>query len=405
MKYTNEFLKEIPKTDLHLHLDGSLRLNTLIELSKKYNVELPSYTEEGLKELVFKDRYADLGEYLKGFFYTTAVLQTEEAMERVAYELAWDCINDGVRYCEVRFAPQLHINDNLSFEQILVSVNNGLEKAQKEYNNSDEIKNSDKPPFHYGIIVCALRMFGPEFSSYYKKMFEVHQYSNKKEIFSLASLELAKATEQIIFSKGLPIVSFDLAGQEYGYPAVDHKPAYEHCHNHFIKKIVHAGEAYGAESIFQAITHLHANRIGHGFYLFDTEKIGNPNIDDKEKYIKNLSNYIADRRITIEVCLTSNLQTNPALKDIKDHTFKQMLEHGLSVSLCTDNLLVSNTTVTKETRLAVDNFDIKPKKLKDIMIYGFKRSFFPGSYMDKRRYCREIIDYYDKVEKKHDVRN
>lgn len=403
MKYTNEFLKEIPKTDLHLHLDGSLRLGTLIELAKEYKIDLPSYTEEGLKKLVFKDRYADLGEYLAGFIYTTAVMQTEEAMERIAYELAWDCIKDGVKYIEVRFAPQLHINDNLSFEQILLSVNRGLEKAKKEYNSTEEVVSKQCPPFHYGIIVCALRMFVPEMSSYYKKMFEVHKYSTHKEILSLASLELAKATTQIIHSHDLPIVSFDLAGQEYGYPAVDHKQAYEHCHHHFLKKIVHAGEAYGAESIFQAITYLHANRIGHGFYLFDTSKIENPNIEDKEKYVRDLSNYIADRRITIEVCLTSNLQTNPALLNIKDHTFKQMLEHGLSVTLCTDNLLVSNTTVSKETRLAVDNFDIKPKKLKDIIIYGFKRNFFPGSYMEKRTYCREIIDFYEKVEKKYGI--
>ncbi|HOK39618.1 MAG TPA: adenosine deaminase family protein [bacterium] len=397
--YKLEFLKKIPKTDLHLHLDGSLRIPTLIELAKENNVQLPSYTVDGLKQLVFKDRYNSLAEYLQGFIYTVATLQTAEALERVAYELAWDNINEGVRYIEVRFAPQLHINKNLSFEQILEAVNKGLKRAETEYNSSEKIKNNEEPPFHYGIIVCSLRMFMPMMSEYYRKLFEVHKYSTQEEIFALASIELAKATEKLLNTTDIPVVGFDLAGQENGYPAGTHKTAYEICHNYFLKKTVHAGEAYGAESIFQAITHLKADRIGHGFYLFDENKIESKKIVDKQKYIRDLANYIADRRITIEVCLTSNLQTNPNLKDIKEHTFKKMLEHGLSVTICTDNMLMSNTTVTKEIKLAVDNFNIPLKKLRDIIIYGFKRSFFPGDYMTKRKYCRQIIDYYDKIQK------
>lgn len=100
----------------------------------------------------------------------------------------------------------------------------------------------------------------------------------------------------------------------------------------------------------------------------------------------------------MEVCLTSNMQTNPSIKDIKNHTLKKMLENGLSVTVCTDNRLVSNTTVTDELQLAVDNFDITPKRLKDIIIYGFKRNFYPATYMEKRVYCRQIIDYYQKLE-------
>ncbi len=401
--YSLEFIKEIPKTDLHLHLDGSLRLSTLIELAKEYKIELPSYTEAGLKETVFKDRYVDLVDYLKGFAYTGAVMQTAEALERIAYELAWDCINDSVFYIEVRFAPQLHINKNLQFEDVMRAVNKGFARAKSEYNNSDKVKKEGQPQFNYGIINCALRFFLPQFSEYYTKLFDVHKFSKPEEIHSLASLELAKATRKIIEEEGIPVVAFDLAGAEAGYPAGKHKEAFQYAHEYFINKTVHAGEAYGAESIFQAITDLHANRIGHGFYLFDASKVESPNIKDKEKFIKNLVNYIGNNRITIEVCLTSNLQTNPNLKSIKEHTFSKMLEAGLSVTLCTDNILVSNTSATKEVKLATDNFDIPPKKLKDIIIYGYKRNFFFGSYREKRKYCRQIIDYYEKIEKKHNI--
>ncbi len=402
--YNKEFIFEIPKSDLHLHLDGSLRLNTLIEFAKENKVQLPSYTESGLRELVFKDRYNNLGEYLQGFGYTTAVMRTEEAIERIAYELAIDSYNENVFYIEPRFAPQLLMNKSLTFEKIMMAANNGLMRAKKEINSSDAIKNGEKPAFNYGIIVCAMRMFTPAFSEYYNNFFELHKYSTKKEIFSLASLELAKATIRIINEYGIPIVGFDLAGQEDGYPAEDHKLAYAYCHKNFLKKTVHAGEAYGPESIFQAITDLYANRIGHGYYLFDVNKIQNPNINNKEEYIYQLSNYIADRRITIEVCLTSNMQTNPDIKDIKNHSLKKMLETGLSLTICTDNRLVSNTTVTDEVFLAVNNFDISPKKLKDIIIYGFKRNFYFGTYIEKRHYCRSIIDYYERIEKKYNIK-
>jgi adenosine deaminase len=403
LTYPIDFIREIPKTDLHLHLDGSLRLDTLIELAKEQRVELPSYTKEGLRELVFKDNYLDLADYLKGFRYTTAVMQRKEALERTAYELAQDNIMEGVSYIEVRFAPQLHVNSNLSFQDVLRAVHKGLKKAKAEFNATDRVKKGEMPEFHYGIIVCALRMFTPSFSEYYKRLFEIHSYAGVDNIYKLASLELARAAVRIRDDNNIPIVGFDLAGQEAGYPAYHHKEAYEYCHRHFMKKTVHAGEAYGAESIFYAITELHANRIGHGYYIFDENRIEDSHITDKSRYIQDLSNYIADRRITMEICLSSNMDTNSSLKNIQDHSLKLMLEHGLSVTLCTDNRLVSNTSVTREYSMAVENFDISPKRLQDIVIYGFKRSFFPDTYTEKRKYCRHIIDIYQKLEKKYCV--
>jgi adenosine deaminase len=404
MKYTREFIREIPKTDLHVHLDGSLRLRTLIDLAKAEKVHLPSYEEEGLRDLVFKESYQNLGEYLHGFMYTTAVLRNPENLARVSYELARDNQNEGVRYMEVRFAPQLHMDGGtLTMDVILEAVNDGLKRAQDEYNERPEIKNGDEPPFKYGIIVCAMRMFGESFSPYYGKLYRIHNFSPAGEVMKMAALELARAVVKIRDESSIPIVGFDLAGQEDGFPAEDYQAAYDYVHRNFMHKTVHAGEAYGAESIFQAITDLHADRLGHAYYLLDSSKIDNPNIKDKKLYIENLINYIAEQRITIEVCLTSNFQTNPELKNFKQHSFKEMMNRNLSVTLCTDNRLVSNTTVSKEIEIAVNNFEIAPGPFKNLVVYGFKRNFYPGQYSDKRDYSRQCISYYEKVATKHGV--
>jgi adenosine deaminase len=212
----------------------------------------------------------------------------------------------------------------------------------------------------------------------------------------MASLELARAAVRCRDELNMPIVAFDLAGQEDGYPARDHAEAYQYAHLHFLKKTVHAGEAYGPESIFDAITELHADRIGHGYHLFSPELCG-PKVTSPEDYVGRLARYIADRRVTIEVCITSNLQTNPSIGSVKNHHFRHMLNERLSATLCTDNRLHSNTSVSREIRLAVDAFDMDLKQLRNTIIYGFKRSFFPGHYHNKRDFVRLVIDHYDKV--------
>jgi adenosine deaminase len=396
-----EFIADLPKSDLHVHLDGSLRVTTLLELARVQGVALPSETEDGLYETVFKERYSSLGEYLKGFQYTTAVMQDEDSLERVAYELAWDNFDEGVRYIEPRFAPQLHINDDLTISDVLVAVNRGFRRAADEINGRAEIRDGKEPPFAYGIIVTALRMFGASFGQYYARFMGVHPFTPDKEVYKLASMELARAAVKVRQDHGIPIVGFDLAGQENGYPARDHWEAYHFAHQNFLKKTVHAGEAYGPESIFQAITELHAERIGHGYHLFSPWLITDPNIPDKQTYIRDLAEFIANRRITLEVCLTSNLQTNPMLKSLADHAFRDMWRNRLSVTICTDNRLVSRTTVSREIELAVTNFNLNTRDLRHIVIYGFKRSFFPGTYREKRNYVRSAIDYYEEVERRH----
>jgi len=398
---STDFLSAIPKTDLHVHLDGSLRISTLIELAREYNVELPSYTEEGLRELVFKDRYNNLGEYLKGFQYTVGVLQSEVALERCAYELALDNQAEGVRYIEVRFAPQLHVHRHLSAMTVLRAVDRGLAKAQSEFNQRPSVKEGKEPEFHYGIICSALRMFKRGFSEYYTNLLESLTHMPPRDVYSLGSLDLARAAVSARDDQGLPVVGFDLAGEEAGYPAEGHIEAFRYAKKHFLKKTVHAGEAYGPESIFQAVTDLYADRIGHGTYLLEPEAIQDMDIEDRAQYVNRLGQYIADRRITLEICLTSNLQTNPQMASIEEHTFRKMRDSRISTTLCTDNRLISNTTVTNEYSLAVDKLGLSPKDLKSVAVYGFKRSFFPGNYAEKRRYVRSVIDYYESLEESH----
>ncbi len=400
---TDAFIQDLPKTDLHVHLDGSLRLKTLIELAKAQGVELPSYEEEGLRELVFKEGYRDLNEYLHGFMYTCAVLKDPESLERVSYELAWDSLNEGVRYLEVRFAPMLHVTKTMDLEAVLTAVDAGLRRAKKEFNDRLLAEQDPSPPFEYGMIVCAMRMFTAGFSPYYQKISESHPYMPPRALYGLASQELARGIIAVRNKTRLPIVGFDLAGAEHGYPAEDHSEAFAYVHRHFMKKTVHAGEAYGPESIFQAITRLHADRIGHGYHLLDEDHINDAKITDKTGYIRELCQYIAESRLTIEVCLSSNMDTDPHLTSIADHPFRRMQELKLSTTICTDNRLVSRTTVSRELKLAADHFGLTNRVLKSIIIYGFKRSFFPKDYRQKRIYVRRVIDYYKEVEKKHGI--
>jgi adenosine deaminase len=395
MSLSEQLLRRLPKTDLHVHLDGSLRIETLIELARERGVELPSTDPEGLRRLVFKDQYRDLTEYLQGFAYTCAVLTDAEALERAAYELGRDCLDEGVRYVEVRFAPQLHVRPGFDVAAVIAAVDRGLERVRREHSGSDAVRIGGEPAFNYGIITCALRLFRPGFSPYYRNLFEVLDRFPATEVFGTGSLALARSVVEARDRLGLPVVGFDLAGAEAGHPASDHVEAYQFAHQHFLKKTVHAGEAYGPESIFQAITKLHADRIGHGTHIYSANLVQTE--EDPDRYVRQLVEYVSDRRLTLEVCITSNQQTMPELRRVSDHPFGRMVRDKLSVTVCTDNRLVSNTSVTQELARAVAAFDLGPRQVRNVIIYGFKRSFFPGSYRDKRAYVRQVIDFYDRV--------
>ena len=392
--YSESLLRALPKTDLHCHLDGSLRLSTLIELAKERGVSLPSETPEGLRELVFKENYRDLPDYLHGFAYTCAVLTDAEALERVAYELGQDCLAEGVRYLEVRFAPQLHIRPSLNLEGVLAAVDRGLERVRREHEASEAVSIHGEPPFRYGLIACAMRMFSKGFAPYFEQLLDVLDGWPVKKVYGIASLSLARSIVDARDRLGIPIVGFDLAGAEAGHPASDHRQAYDFVHKNFMKKTVHAGEAYGPESIFQAITKLNADRLGHGTHLYSIEQVQS---EDSQRYVRNLTEYIADRRVTLEVCITSNMQTMPELRRVEDHPLGRMIQDRLSITLCTDNRLVSNTTVTQELLKATQAFPLSPAELRNTILHGFKRSFYPGSYIEKRKYVRQVIDFYDGI--------
>jgi len=396
---TAEFIRRIPKTDLHVHLDGSLRIPTLIELARAGKVDLPSWDEAGLKELVFKDRYESLPDYLRGFAYTCAVLRTPENLERVAYEFAEDNLAEGVRHFEVRFAPQLHTHDDLKARDVLAAVHRGLDRAARAHNVGEAVRSGRDLPLQYGIIVCAMRSFNRSYGPYFARLLDVLGSAPRREVFAVASLEMVRTAVALRDQDGLPIVAFDLAGEEAGYPAGDHKVAFQYAHSHFLKKTVHAGEAYGPESIFQAITDCHANRIGHGTFLFAVDMVRGAGIADPARYVERLAEYIASERIAVEVCLTSNLQTTPSIRSAADHPVRRMIERGLSVTICTDNRLVSGTTVTRELQRIVDGFPITRRQFRNLVLAGFKGAFLPIPYVEKRAFVRSVIDRYELLER------
>lgn len=399
--YTPEFIRAIPKSDLHVHLDGSLRLGTLIELARARQVALPSFTEAGLLETVFKERYADLGEYLRGFALTCAVMRDTESIERIASELAEDNIAEGVRYIEVRFAPQLHVHDELEMPAVLKAVAEGLHRGAAAHNQSPAVREGRDIPFEFGIIACAMRAIAPAMSPYFRRLFQLFPGAPHKELCALASLEMARQAVAIRDQHGVPIVGFDLAGEEAGYPARYHTDAYNVAHRHFMRKTVHAGEAYGPESIFQAITDCHANRIGHGTFLFADDSIQDSAIADKKAYVEALADYIASQRITLEVCVTSNLQTTPAFNSIADHPVRRMIGHDLSVSVCTDNRLVSRTSVSQELERITSAFPVSRTQFRNLITAGFKGAFFAGGYSRKRHYVRRMLECYEACVREH----
>jgi len=340
---------------------------------------------------------------LKGFSYTEEVLKSAENIERVAYELAQDALAEGVRYMEVRFSPQKRISKTLSAQESIRAAVRGLQRAQREHNTSVAVVQKEDLPFYFGIIACAMRNFTEHSSPYYADLLRVLSHSDKTEIIGAASLELAKLVVKLVKEEKLPVVGFDIAGEEAGHPASDHRAAYQYVHKNFIYKTVHAGEAYGPESIFSAITDCYANRIGHGTNLFRLDMIKDKTVKDKKEYIQSLSDYLASGRIGIEVCLTSNLQTNPSIKTIKNHPIKEMIKHGISVSVSTDNRLISHTTLTKEIQLLVEHVPLRPHELKNIVIAGFKGGFFPCSYVEKRAFVRQVIDRYNALAREYGI--
>ena len=336
MTISKKLIQALPKAELHCHLDGSLRISTILDLAKKQNISLPADNEVGLKNiLIVKDRVESLEEYLNLFKITLSVMQTPESLERCSYELIEDVSRENVRYIEIRYSPILHIEKGMTMEESVEAVQRGLTRGQKEFG------------VRSGIIICGIRDISPEIS-----------------------LQLAEITVQY---KDKGVIGFDLAGAEENFPAKKHREAFYLIQNNNINATIHAGEAFGPSSIHQAIHYCSANRIGHGTKLHE-------DID--------LMNYVNDHRIALEICLTSNIQVR-SVDSIEVHPFKKYFDEDIRVTLNTDNRLISNTTLTDEYLLAVETFNLTKQDLRTIIINGFKGAFLPHN--ERRKMINLVV--------------
>jgi len=333
MKLDPATLSRLPKVLLHEHLDGVLRPKTVIELAKevKYS-KLPTQDPDELGRWFHQGARGSLSKYLEGFTHTIAVMQTPEALQRVTYEQAEDLKNDGVVYFETRFAPVFHTKKGLSHQQVVAAVLKGLERARRDFGLPS------------GLIICAMRNMN-------------------------VSLEMA---ELAVDFRERGVVGFDLAGEEGGYPAKKHVEAFHYIQRQNFNITIHAGEGFGKESIWQAIQYCGAHRIGHGTRLIDDIAVA----DGKAVKLGQLAQYVLDKRIPLEICLSSNVDTG-AVPNVAEHPFKTFYREKFRVTLNTDNRLMSDTSMSKEFQVAQENFGLTLDDFEKISINAMKSAFLP----------------------------
>ncbi len=321
MSVTRELLEALPKAELHVHLDGSLRPVTMIELADEYDVELPTRDPGDLAERMNADDSRNLEEYLARFATTISLMQHADALERVAYELCEDAAAENVRYMEIRYSPILHTDEELPLPETVEAPLRGMLRAGEAFG------------IRSNLLVCGIRNMSPHVSR------------------DLADLTIAY--------KDRGVVAFDLAGAEYNYPAKKHKNAFYMVRNANVSATIHAGEAYGPESIHQALHYCGAHRIGHGTRLHE----------DPE-----LMQYVNDHRIPLEICLTSNVQTR-TVPDFGSHPVRRYLDEGIVLNLNTDNRLMSGTSVTEEHVRAWKHLGFTGEELAEVILNGFRSAF------------------------------
>lgn len=337
------YFEKLPKTDLHVHLDGSMRVETVLDLAQKDGINLPADTPEGLKKaLRLGENTGSLVEYLKAFDTTLKVLQKAESLYRAAYELAEDAARENVWYMEVRYAPMLHTREGLPLTAVVEAVIEGLRDAQKAYG------------IRANVIICGIRNISPA-----------------------SSLEMAQLA---VAYKNRGVIAFDLAGAEYDHPAKNHLEAFQLVRDNNISVTIHAGEAYGPESIHQAIHVCGAHRIGHGCRLREDG---------------DLLHYLNDHRIALECCPSSNVQTG-AVRDLASHPMRLYYHLGLRVTVNTDNRLVTDTTVSRELWLTHTQMRLAAEDMRKIVINGFKSSFLP--FHEKQQLLRQVARELEQID-------
>lgn len=336
---TRDDIRAWPKAELHCHLDGSMRLETMLDLAQKQgNMDvLPADSVDGLRaELQGVETSGTLKAYLAWFGYSLPLLQTAEALRRAAYELAADNAAENVKYLEVRYSPILHIEEDLSLETANDAVLEGLERAEQDL----DITTS--------LIICGLR-----------------------DRFESASMRLAELAVEYQH-KG--VVAFDLAGGEAGNPPKGHLHAFYRARNNLLNLTIHAGEDWGPDSIRQALFYCGAHRIGHGISL---------------RKDPELMQYFADHRIPLEICPSSNVHTK-AVPSLEAHPIETYVRSNIPVTVNTDNRLFSRTTMTKELWRVYQHCNLEAGHLREIVLNGFRYAFLP--YQRKQSLLRSVIE-------------
>ena len=349
-------LAQLPKAELHCHLDGSIRPATLLELGAEQDVTMPAATPAALASYMRVDDARNLEDYLARFAVTLSVLQTESALERVAYELAVDAAAEGVRYLEVRYAPVLNTRGvagtsvagtgpagrrPLDMHGAVEAALRGLARAERD---ADVVAR---------VLVCAIRNQSPDLA-----------------------LDAARVAVEY---RGRGVVGFDLAGGEAGHPATDFRRAFEYARGHDLACTCHAGEGAGAESVRDAVQGCACDRVGHGTRI----------IEDA-----SLLDYLVDRRVAVECCLTSNVQTRAAAS-YETHPFRAYFDRGLNVCLNTDNRLMSGTTLVDEYAHAVRRLGFTLPELARVARHGFESAFLP--YAEREALLARLAPAFDAV--------
>jgi adenosine deaminase len=334
-----DLIVRAPKVLLHDHLDGGLRPQTVIELADQVGyAELPA-TESGALAKWFADAAfsGSLERYLETFKHTVGVTQTEHALRRVARECAEDLAADGVVYAEIRFAPELHVEMGLTLNQIVEAVLAGFSDGERAAGAAGN-------RIRIGVLLTAMR----------------------------TAMHSRQIAELAIEYRDLGVVGFDIAGAEAGFPPTRHLDAFEYLRRENAHFTIHAGEAFGLPSIWEAIQWCGADRLGHGVRIVDDITVA----PDGSVTLGRLAQYVRDRRIPLEMCPSSNIQTGAA-SSIEQHPIGLLRRLGFRVTVNTDNRLMSGTSMSREMELLSGAFGYGLKDLEWFTINAMKSAFLP----------------------------
>ena len=335
---TRDQVHRAPKVLLHDHLDGGLRPQTILDLAPGAGHTLPADDAESLRTW-FEDsaNSGSLERYLETFDHTVAVMQSAENIRRVAQECVEDLAEDGVVYAEVRYAPEQHLQGGLSLEQVVEAVKAGFEAGEEQ-----ALRNGQ--PIVVRQLLTAMR----------------HQ-ARSREI-----------AELVVRYRDEGVLGFDIAGAEAGFPPTRHLDAFEYLQRENAHFTIHAGEAFGLPSIWEAIQWCGADRLGHGVRIIDDITQG----PDGEHVLGRLASYVRDKRIPLEMCPRSNVQTGAATS-IAEHPIGLLKELGFRVTVNTDNRLMSGTSMTEEMFGLVEAFGYTLADLRWFTINAMKSAFLP----------------------------